>query len=70
MQPDLLDDYVRAIGPSLRTALPATAIRHRSLDARLLIARAALGDRHTPEELLSAARRGDRRWLARAKRRR
>ena len=39
--PELLDDYVTVIGPALRTALTATAIRHRSLDARLLLARAA-----------------------------
>ncbi|HEU4346595.1 MAG TPA: glycosyltransferase family A protein, partial [Actinoplanes sp.] len=68
MRSDLLDDYVRGIGPALRTALPATAIRHRSLDARLLMAHAALGGKRTLEDLLVAARNGDRRWLARAKR--
>ena len=70
MRSDLLDDYVQGIGPTLRTALPATAIRHRSLDARLLMAHAALGRSGTLEELLAAARAGDRRWLRRAKRRR
>ncbi|HET6529908.1 MAG TPA: glycosyltransferase family A protein [Actinoplanes sp.] len=69
MRSDLLDDYVRAIGPALRTALPATAIRHRSMDARRLMAHAALGDSGTLDELLTAARDGDRRWLARTRRR-
>jgi O-antigen biosynthesis protein len=69
MQSDLLDDYVRGIGPTLRTALPATAIRHRSMDARRLMAHAALGGSGTLEDLLTAARKGDRRWLARTKRR-
>ena len=69
MGSDLLDDYVRGIGTTLRTALPATAIRHRSMDARLLLARAALGDKHGLDDLLIAARAGDRRWLGRAKRR-
>ena len=70
MQSDLLDDYVRGIGPTLRTALPATAIRHRSLDARLFMAHAALGRSGTLEQLLAAAHTGDRRWLRRAKRHR
>jgi glycosyltransferase involved in cell wall biosynthesis len=65
----LLDDYIAAIGPSLRTALPATAIRNRSLDARRLLARAALGSAGTLADLLAAARDGDRRWLARIRRR-
>jgi hypothetical protein len=65
----LLDDHVRAIGPRLRTALTATASRNRSLDARLLLARAALGDAGTLEQLVAAARAGDRRWLRRIRRR-
>ena len=65
---DLLDDHIRAIGPRLRLALTATASRNRSLDARLLLARAALGDHGTLEELLAAARTGDRRWLRRIRR--
>ena len=61
----LLDDYIAAIGSPLRTALTATAIRNRSLDARRLLARAALGDAGTLEDLLAAARAGNRRWLSR-----
>ncbi len=61
----LLDDYIRAIGPRLRLALTATASRNRSLDARLLLARAALGDAATGNELIAAARAGDRNWLRR-----
>lgn len=68
MQPELLDDYVAVIGPALRTALTATAIRHRSLDARVLMGWAALGRSGTVDDLLSAARAGDRRWLARIRR--
>ncbi|MEU4241648.1 glycosyltransferase family A protein [Actinoplanes sp. NPDC026619] len=78
----LLDDHVRAIGPRLRLALTATASRNRSLDARQLMARAALGEgkgklgegkgkpgeANTLDELLAAARRGDRRWLRRRRR--
>jgi O-antigen biosynthesis protein len=60
-----MDDYVSAIGPALRLALPATAIRNRSADARRLLARAAIGDAGTLEDLLAAARGGDRRWLTR-----
>ena len=63
-----VDDYVSAIGPALRLALPATAIRNRSLEARRLLARAAIGDAGTLDELLAAARAGDRRWLMRARR--
>jgi hypothetical protein len=70
MQPsELLDDYVTAIGPRLRTALTATAIRNRSLDARVLLARAALGEAGTLDDLIAAARGGDRRWLRRHRRR-
>ncbi len=65
----LLDDHIRAIGPRLRLALTATASRNRSLDARQLLARAALGEHGTLEELLAAARANDRRWLRRIKRR-
>ncbi|RZU49772.1 glycosyltransferase involved in cell wall biosynthesis [Krasilnikovia cinnamomea] len=59
----LLDDHIAVIGPALRSALPVTAIRNRSQDARLLLARAALGDAGTLAELLSAARAGDQAWL-------
>jgi hypothetical protein len=69
MSDGLLDDHLRAIGPSLRLALTATASRNRSLDARRLLARAALGDAGTLDELLAAARAGDRRWLRRIRRR-
>jgi len=69
MSDGLLDDHIRAIGPSLRLALTATASRNRSVDARRLLARAALGDAGTLEELLAAARAGDRRWLRRRRRR-
>src|ERR687890_2159950 len=61
----LLDDYVTAIGSPLRTALAATAIRNRSVSARHLLARAALGTAGTLPDLLTAARAGDRRWLLR-----
>ena len=66
---DLLDDHITAIGPRLRLALTATASRNRSLDARQLLARAALGDHGTLDGLLEAARRGDHRWLRRIRRR-
>ena len=68
MQPELLDDYVSVIGPSLRIALTATAVRHRSLDARLLMGWAAMGRAGSVADLLTAARAGDRRWLARIRR--
>ncbi|MGK5678765.1 glycosyltransferase family 2 protein [Actinoplanes sp. URMC 104] len=58
-----------AAGPRLRSALIATACRNRSLDARELLARAALGEHGTLGELLRAARDGDRRWLRRIRRR-
>lgn len=61
--PELLDDYVTVAGPSLRTALTATVIRHGTLDGRLLLARAALGA-DSLDDLLTAARAGDHRWLA------
>jgi hypothetical protein len=64
----LLDDHIRAIGPRLRLSLTATASRNRSLDARLLLARAALGDAWTLDDLLAAARSGDRRRLRRLRR--
>jgi glycosyl transferase family 2 len=69
MSDGLLDDHIRAIGPGLRLALTATASRNRSLDARRLLARAALGDAGTLDGLLAAARTGDRRWLRRIRRR-
>ncbi|MCY1140321.1 glycosyltransferase family 2 protein [Actinoplanes sp. Pm04-4] len=65
----LLDDHVTAAGSRLRLALTATAARNRSIDARALLARAALGEHGTLEELLAAARAGDRRWLRRRRRR-
>ena len=52
----LLDDHVEAAGSRLRLALTATASRNRSLDARELFARAALGEHGTLDELLRAAR--------------
>jgi hypothetical protein len=61
----VLDDYVAAIGPSLRLALSATAVRTGSVAARDLLARAALGSAASLEDVLAAARRGDRRWLRR-----
>ncbi|HEY0530640.1 MAG TPA: glycosyltransferase family A protein [Actinoplanes sp.] len=69
MSDRLLDDHIRAIGSGLRLALTATASRNRSLDARRLLARGALGDAGTLDELLAAARTGDRRWLRRIRRR-
>jgi glycosyltransferase involved in cell wall biosynthesis len=70
MQPaDLLDDHLTVLGPRARAALTATAVRTRSLDARLLQARAALGDTGTLDELIAAARAGDRRWLRHRRRR-
>ena len=65
---DLLDDYITVVGPMLRTSLSATAIRNRSVAVRALIARAGLGERGTLDDLLLAARAGDRRWLARLRR--
>ena len=65
----LLDDHIRALGPRLRLALTATASRNRSLDARQLLCRAALGEHGTLDQLLDAARAGDRRWLRRLRRR-
>src|SRR3954447_2323103 len=65
---DLLDDHVRALGTRLRPALSAPASRNRAPDARLLLARAALGDHGTLEELLAAARAGDRRRVRRLRR--
>lgn len=61
----LLDDHAAVIGDALPTALAATAIRNRSLEARRLLARAALDDAGTLDDLLAAARAGNRRWLAR-----
>src|SRR4051812_16063448 len=63
-----IDDYVSAIGPGLRNALAATAIRNRSLDARALLTRAALAGAGTLDDLLDAARHGRRRWLTRHRR--
>ncbi|WP_307834825.1 glycosyltransferase [Paractinoplanes lichenicola] len=58
-----------AAGSRLRLALTATAARNRSLDARELMTRAALGEHGTLDQLLQAARTGDRRWLRRIRRR-
>jgi hypothetical protein len=66
--PQLLDEYLRPGRRAARTILPSTAIRTRSLDARRLLARSALGDAGTLEELLTAARSEDRRWLTRRRR--
>ncbi len=65
----VLDDYLSAMGPARRNALAATAVRNRSLEARALLARAALGSAGTLDDLLTAARAGRRRWLARHRRR-
>ena len=65
----LLDDHLTLVRHSLRTALPATAIRTRSFAARQLLARAALGDAATLAELLAAARSADVQWLQRIRRR-
>ncbi|MBU2662144.1 glycosyltransferase family 2 protein [Actinoplanes bogorensis] len=65
----LLDDHATAAGSRLRLALTATAARNRSLDARELMARAALGEHATLDQLLAAARAGDKRWLRRIRRR-
>ena len=59
----LLDDYLRIARYHVRTAIAPTAIRIRSLDMRLLLARAALGEAGTYADLLGAARAGDVRWL-------
>ncbi|NMO52575.1 glycosyltransferase family 2 protein [Actinoplanes sp. TBRC 11911] len=68
LSPGLLDDHVRALGARVRLALTATASRNRSPDARRMLARAALGDHATLDELLAAARAGDRSWLRRLRR--
>lgn len=65
----LLDDHLALIRHSPGTALPATAIRNRSIEARLLLARGALGDAGTLAGLLTAAREGNGRWLHRIRRR-
>ncbi|WP_030436114.1 glycosyltransferase family A protein [Actinoplanes subtropicus] len=64
----LLDDHIAALGPELRLALTATVTRTRSRDGRLLLARAALGDALTLDDLLAAARAGDRRRLRKVRR--
>jgi O-antigen biosynthesis protein len=64
--PELLDDHLALIRRHAGTALPAAAIRTRSLGARELIARAALGSHGTLADLLRAARDGDHAWLRRA----
>jgi len=67
--PGLLDDYRRVARYHVRMAVPAIAIRIRSLEARLLLARSGLGDSGASyPELLAAARDGDARWLKRRRR--
>src|SRR3954468_20501835 len=62
---ELLDDHLEVFGAELPTTVPPSAVRMRSVEARELIARAGLGRAATLADLLDAARRGDRRWLAR-----
>ena len=59
----LLDDYLALLPRDGRTALPATAIRGRSLSARQLLARAALRDAGTMDDLLGMARAEVPDWL-------
>ncbi|GID97467.1 glycosyltransferase [Amorphoplanes digitatis] len=66
--PGLLDDYLRIAQYHVRSALPPTAIRIRSLDARRLLARSGLKESGSYAELLDAARAGDSRWLRRRRR--
>ena len=68
MREPLPDDHITALGPGLRLALTATVTRTRSRDGRLLLARAALGDAMTLDDLLAAARAGDRRRLRKVRR--
>src|SRR3954463_16389250 len=65
---DLFDDHIAALGPGLRLALTATVTRTRSRAGRLLLARAALGDAMTLDDLRAAARAGDRRRLRKVRR--
>ncbi|AGZ45537.1 glycosyltransferase family A protein [Actinoplanes friuliensis] len=66
--PGLLDDYLRIARYHVRLALPPTAIRIRSLDARQLLARSGLRESGSYEDLLAAARAGDSRWLKQRRR--
>lgn len=67
--PGLLDDYLRVARYHVRMAVPPTAIRIRSLDARPLLARSGLGeDGASYADLLAAARAGEARWLKRRRR--
>ncbi|RSM67469.1 glycosyl transferase family 2 [Actinoplanes sp. ATCC 53533] len=67
--PGLLDDYLRIARYHVRMAVPPTAIRIRSLDARPLLARSGLGESGASyADLLAAARAGDTRWLKRRRR--
>ena len=66
--PGLLDDYLRIARHHVRTAVPPTAIRIRSLDARELLDRSGLGETAPYADLLAAARAGDTRWLRRLRR--
>ncbi|WP_067505272.1 glycosyltransferase family A protein [Actinoplanes sp. TFC3] len=60
----LLDDYLKIARYHVQRAMPATAVRLRSLEMRKLIAYTALrGTGTTYEQLLTAARTGDVRWL-------
>ncbi|MEU4219183.1 glycosyltransferase [Actinoplanes sp. NPDC026623] len=66
--PGLLDDYLRIVRYHVRSALPPTAIRIRSLGARRLLARAGLQESGSYADLLGAARAGDSRWLSKRRR--
>jgi glycosyltransferase involved in cell wall biosynthesis len=67
--PGLLDDYLRVARYHVRLAVPPTAIRVRSVEARLLLARSGLGESGASyADLIAAARDGDVRWLKRRRR--
>jgi glycosyltransferase involved in cell wall biosynthesis len=72
--PGLLDDYLRVARYHVRMAVSPTAIRMRSLDARLLLAHSGLGDSGlgypaaSYADLLAAARAGDGQWLRQRRR--
>ncbi|GAA2544843.1 hypothetical protein GCM10010435_11970 [Winogradskya consettensis] len=60
----LLDDYLRVARYHVQRAMPATAVRLRSLEMRRLIAYTALrGSGATYEQLIIAARNKDVRWF-------
>jgi hypothetical protein len=67
--PGLLDDYLRVARYHVRMAVPPTAIRIRSIEARLLLAQSGVGESGASyADLLAAARAGDARWLKRRRR--